>query len=107
MELMQFRYPFPSPQIDVAQKLNRINLHIGISFPFQYPWWENRSGTGPTVPPVKFIINEKEFIANPRGILEFADLEIASFMIDLTPIWEDERVLRETIIDIGYEDLET
>ena len=43
---------------------------------------------------------------NPNGILEFADLEITSFKIDLNSIWGDEAVLRETIIDIAYEDEE-
>lgn len=75
--------------------------------PFQYPWWENRSGTGPTASSVKFIINNKTFVANPRGILEFADLAIDSLTIDINSIWGDERVLRETIIDIGFEDAET
>ena len=107
MEILQFRYPFESPQIDVPQKLDRTNLHIGVSMPFQYPWWENRSGTGPTAPAVKFSINGKTFVANPRGILEFADLAITSLKIDLNSIWGDERVLRETIIDIGFEDVET
>lgn len=107
MELLQFRYPFESPEIKVPQKLGRTNLHIGISMPFQYPWWENRSGTGPTASSVKFIINNKTFVANPRGILEFADLAIDSLTIDINSIWGDERVLRETIIDIGFEDAET
>lgn len=106
MELIQFRYPFSSAEISVPQKLGRANVHIGVSMPYQYPWWENKSGTGPTNPSVDIIINDKTFVMNPNGILEFADLEITSFKIDLNSIWGDEAVLRETIIDIAYEDEE-
>lgn len=104
MELIQYRYPFEAEVIKVPQRLERAYVHIGVSMPYNHPWWLSKSGY--SEPSIKITINGEGFKMNPMGILEFADTHIDSFEIDLSEIWENERILRQTIVDIAYQNEE-
>lgn len=102
MKIIQYRYPFESKTIQVPQMNEKKYTHIGIQMPYQQlPFIKYIKNEG-EYPHIDFIINDISYVMNQKSVLEFADIYINSFIIDLSYIWDDKDILKRTIIDIGY-----
>lgn len=130
MRLRQYRYPFQRISSIASENLPRevsINTpyiripggktitHIGIQLPYR-PFISyrhkddgSRGAIGPCATDI-VVNSNSSYIVNLTGILEFDNISRSDEIVIYLPLLEDElvgdvdAVLKETIIEVGYED---
>lgn len=130
MRLKQYRYPFKKLSASSNESLpsevsantayiripsGKTITHLGIQLPYRpfisYRHKEDgtRPATGQCAADIVFNSNNS-YIVNATGILEFDNISRSDEIVIYLPLLEDklygdvDAILRETIIEIGYED---